>query len=470
MSEAAVVKVSRLGRIPAIAPARRVRRGAYALAGLMLVPGFAGWGASAASAATTVAPSNLVYSTYFGGPGNDQGYMVAGAPDGGVFTTGFLTTSSGRIQSYAVDYSAHAQIVWNTAIADSGNVTVFYIRADTAGIYLAGVTTGADLPGATNADPAGSSKTGFLMVLDPATGAILHSMYLGGRGFSAANVDALDPINGDVYVGMSTGTQARLLLMDPTGTQVLWSMALGGKSASTHPYGMQTDASGNVAVATLTTSTIYPAVNAQQSLSGGGQDTGITELSPAGQILWSTYLGGSGEDRPNGLDIDAAGNVYVAGRTYSANFPLLNPLQQTNADDNAAYVTSYTSTGVMRYSTYFGGGKSEWFGGVSVAADGTAWVVGGTSSPDLPVVGGAPYVSKTGQYAYIAALAPDGSAVTYSSYLGGSRTDGASGAILVPGGLWMIGQTTSLDFPTIQPTQTTNAGAHDAWVALLKLA
>jgi hypothetical protein len=469
MNETAIEQVPSRRGVCTTFPMHRVRRRAYALIAGMVASGFAGWGASTAVASATVAPSHLVYSTYFGGPGNDQGYMAAGAPDGGVFTTGFLTMSSGRIQSYAVDYNAHAQIVWNTPIVDSGNVIVYYVRADAAGIYLAGVTTGADLPGALDADPAGSSKTGFLMVLDPATGAVQRSLYLGGPGFSAANVDALNPVDGDVYVGMSTGTQARLLMLNPSGTQVLWSIPLGGKNASTHPYGMQADGSGNVAVATLTTSTTYPAVNARQSLSGGGQDTGITELNPSGQILWSTYLGGSAEDRPNGLDIDAAGNVYVTGRTYSANFPLLNAMEQTNIDSNAAYVASYTSAGIMRYSTYFGGGRSDWFGGVSVAADGTAWVVGGTNSSDLPVVGGAPYVPKTGEYAYIAALAPDGSAVTYSSYLGGSRTDGASGAILVPGGLWVLGQTTSRDFPIVQPTQATNAGAHDAWVALLEL-
>jgi hypothetical protein len=393
--------------------------------------------------------------------------MVAAATDGGVYTTGFLTDASGRVQSYVVSYNANGGIVWNTPIVDSGEVVAYYIRADAHGLYVAGVTNADNLPAATDTDRAGGSKTGFLMVLDPTTGTIESTTYLGGSEFSEANVDAIDPVNGDVYVGMSTGTQTDLMMLDPTGRDVEWSELVGGRGASTHPYGMQTDAAGNVVIATLTDSTDYPTVNAQQTQSGGGLDTGITEVSPQGVVLWSTYLGGSGEDRPNGLDVDPSGNVYVAGRTYSPNFPLLHPLEQTNSNDNAAYVTSYTSAGVMRYSTYIGGDGSDWFGGVTVAADGTAWVVGGTSSSDLPVVGGAAYAAKHGEYAYIAAIEPGGSGVSYATYLGGGGTDGASGAILVPNGIWVIGQTTSANFPTVQPAQATNAGSYDAWVAFL---
>jgi hypothetical protein len=417
--------------------------------------------------AAAVAPSNLKYSTYFGGSGNDQGFMVAAAPDGGVYTTGILPDSTGRIKSFVVYYNASAGIGWNRSITGTGDVAAYYIRANSAGLYVVGVTTAPDLPNATNSDAAGTLHTGFITVLDPVSGTILRSTYLGGKGYSAANVDALDPVSGNVYVGMSTSTQTQLMMLDPAGSHVLWSMLLGGSGASTHPYGMQTDPSGNVIVATLTNSTRYPVVNAQQATSGGGYDTGVTKLSPQAVILWSTYLGGSGLDRPNGLDTDPSGNVYVAGRTYSSNFPLKNPYQQTNSDSNAAYVTSYTSSGSMRYSTYIGGNGADWFGGVTVASDGTAWAVGGSGSSDMPVVGGASYLAKRSGYAYIAAVKPDGSGLSYATYLGGSGNDGTSGAILSSQGLWLIGRTTSKDFPIAQPTQSANAGGYDVWVTLL---
>jgi hypothetical protein len=185
-------------------------------------------------------------------------------------------------------------------------------------------------------------------------------------------------------------------------------------------------------------------------------------------MRWSTYLGGSAEDRPNGVDVDPQGNVYLAGRTYSNDFPLDNALYSTNPTRNAAYVTSYSSTGLMRYSTYVGGQNgSSWFGGVSVGADGSAWVGGATSSSSLPVVGGAAYIRKRGEYAYIADIAPNDAAVTYATYLGGSATDSVSGLVLGSAGLWAFGRTSSTNFPTVNPTQVATAGGFDAWVALL---
>jgi hypothetical protein len=409
-----------------------------------------------------------VFSTYFGGRGNDMAYMAAAAPAGGAYVTGFLTTNT-TVEAYVNQYTATGKVAWSTILTGSGSVVPYYIRADSADVCVVGVTSAANLPGRTNSDPAGSSNTAFIALLNPSTGAIVSSTYLGGTGFSAANVDAIDPTTGNVDVGLSTSTQTKVMSLDPTGTHVLWSTLLGGAGASTHPYGMQTDPSGDVVVTTLTNSTHYPVLHAQQSTYGGGSDdTGVTEYAPNGQMRWSTYLGGSAEDRPNGVDVDPQGNVYVAGRTYSSNFPLLHALYTTNPVGNAAYITSYTSAGAMRYSTYIGGQNgAAWFGGISVGVDGAAWVGGGTSSSSLPVVGGAPYVHKHGEFAYIAEIAPNDAAVTYATYLGGSATDSVSGLVLSASGLWAFGRTSSTNFPVVNPTQAANAGGFDAWVGLM---
>jgi Beta-propeller repeat len=426
--------------------------------------------AFASTFAMPVAPSNLGFSTYIGASGNDEGYMVAAASDGGAYAVGILRGTGVHVTSYVIHFSSSGSLLWSTSISASGDVTAYYVRANAGAVYVVGVTKAPNMPDATNLDPAPTSGTGFITVIDPATGSVRSSTYLGAAGFSAANVDALDPVTGNVYVGMSTSSQTRLLMLEPTGTHILWSRLLGGAGASTHPYGMQADSSGNLLVATLTNSLKYPVVNAFQSTYGGGNfDVGITKLTPSGRITWSTYLGGSATDRPNGLDIDQSGNVYVAGRTYSRDFPLQSAQNTSNQDGDAAFVTSFMKTGAMRYSTYIGGNSSEWFGGVAVAPDGTAWAVGGSRSSGLPAPGGAGYVKKSGQYAYIAAIKPDDSSMTYATYLGGSGTDGASGVALVPGRLWLIGQTTSANFPTVNPTQPSNAGGFDAWVAFLTI-
>jgi hypothetical protein len=425
-------------------------------------------GTLAPATAASVAPVNLRYSTYFGGPGSDVGFMVAAAPAGGVYTTGFLQNPGDKV-AYAVSYDTTAHQRWETLIAGTGNTSGYYVRANASAVYVVGVTSARDLPRATNTYTGGSA-TAFVAVLDPGSGSLMTTTYLGGPGYSAANVAALDPVTGDLFVGISAASQTEILLLDPSATSVLRSTTLGGGGGSTHPYGMQADAAGNVIVATLTYSAHYPVLNAQQSSYGGGGDTGVTKLAVIASglvIQWSTYLGGRGEDRPNGLDVDASGNVYVAGRTYSSNFPTAKALQPTSQDNNDGYVTSYTSGGVMRYSTYLGGNGADWLGGVAVSGDGTAWVVGGTSSSDLSTPGGAAYLAKKTSYAYVAALRPDGSALSYATYLGGSRVDGAAGAVVVSGGVWVIGRTSSANFPTAQPAQPTNAGSFDAWVGLL---
>jgi Beta-propeller repeat len=410
--------------------------------------------------------ATLAASTYLGGAGSDQSNMVAAAADGGVYAAADLGNGGG--EGAVVEYSPTGSVDWDTTIGGTGEVWPYYIRADAAGVYVVGFTTVTALPGATNLDPV-TGDTAFISVLSPTTGAVETSTYLGGKGFSAANVDAIDPTTGDVVVGSSTGTQTVIQRLNPAATTVLWSTTLGGAAYSTHPYGMQTDSSGDIAVATLTNSPIYPVVNAAQTTYGGGMDTGITEYSPTGAIRWSTYLGGSAEEHVNGLDIDPAGNVYVVGRTFSTNFPLLNALYSTNPAADAAYVAEYSASGVLRYSTYIGGQNgATYFGGVAVASDGTAWAVGGSDSTLLPTAGGGS-AHVGGNDAYVAAIEPGGAGLAFAGYFGGSATDAGFGTVLTSAGLWVVGRTDSTNFPTLNPAQAANAGGYDALVSLFTL-
>src|SRR5579872_3320294 len=97
-------------------------------------------------------PSNLVYSTYYGGPGSDMAYMAAVAPAGGAFATGFLTTST-TVETYVSEYTSAGKVAWSTILTGAGTVVPYYIRADATAVYVVGVTGAANLPARTNTDP-----------------------------------------------------------------------------------------------------------------------------------------------------------------------------------------------------------------------------------------------------------------------------------------------------------------------------
>jgi hypothetical protein len=181
-------------------------------------------------------------------------------------------------------------------------------------------------------------------------------------------------------------------------------------------------------------------------------------------LIYSTYLGGSSDDIGLGIALDSAGNAYVTGRTSSTDFPTKNPLQTANGGGDA-FVTKINAAGsALVYSTYLGGKGSNnygtWDKGSSIAVDstGSAYITGLTNSPDFPVTPGAfqTVCAGGGFYggcveAFVTKINPAGSALVYSSFLGGSDTDGYLGggiAVDSAGNAYVTGNTWSADFPT----------------------
>ena len=112
----------------------------------------------------------------------------------------------------------------------------------------------------------------------------------------------------------------------------------------------------------------------------------VTKLNPTGSALvYSTYLGGSGADGGNGIAIDSTGNAYVTGVAGSTNFPTMNPLQPANAGNDDAFVAEINSSGsALVYSTYLGGSLNDWSYGIAVDSAGSAYITGYTYSLDFP--------------------------------------------------------------------------------------
>jgi hypothetical protein len=177
-------------------------------------------------------------------------------------------------------------------------------------------------------------------------------------------------------------------------------------------------------------------------------------------LSYSTYLGGSGGDFAGSIAVDAAGNIYVAGSTSSPDFPTANPLQAAFAGSlRNAFVAKLTADGsALIYSTYLGGSGQIGSGGdvsqsIAVDSAGNAYVTGTTGSLDfLTIHAFQPIYGGGTNNAFVAKLNADGSALVFSTYLGGSGGDGGRGiAVDAAGNACVTGETSSPDFPTSNP-------------------
>ena len=307
---------------------------------------------------------------------------------------------------------------------------------------------------------------GLGIVVDPATGDVLVAGVSYSTNFPTAN--PLQPIyggNGDAFV-------ARL---SADGSVLIFSTYLGGNSLD-QANGIAVDpATGDVLVAGVTRSPNFPTANALQWYNAGGTDAFVARLSADGSVLvFSTYLGGNRDDQANGIAIDpATGDVLVTGFTYSPNFPTANPLQPNNAGSPDAFVARLNADGsALVYSTYLGGSGDDL--GNAIAVDpttGDVLITGYTSSRDFPTANPLQPNYGGGVYdAFVARLSADGSALVFSTYLGGSGLDQGFGITVEPatGDVLVTGYTSSTNFPTANPLQPNlGGGAGNAFVARL---
>lgn len=297
-------------------------------------------------------------------------------------------------------------------------------------------------------------------------------------------------LDGAGHVGFLVGRYdpRRTLIIDPV---VSYSTYLGGSvgQGSDVLFGgnedwgqsIAVDGSGQAYVAGYTTSSDFPMAGDpyQSTRPGGGPsrpayDIFVTKLNASGTALvYSTYLGGSGYDRSEGIALDPDGNTYVVGTTDSANFPTRAPVQQHLGGDGDAFVTKLNPSGSgLVYSTYLGGSGLDWATGVSVGPNGRkAFVTGNTESTNFPTKN-AFRTSLAGKGdAFVAKLKQGGSALAYSTYLGGSRLDEArSIAVDAAGDAYVGGYTASSDLPATRALQPAKAGFLDGWAGRLRIA
>ncbi len=241
------------------------------------------------------------------------------------------------------------------------------------------------------------------LVIDPV---LSYATYLGGSGVDQATGIAVDG-SGNIYVagnttstnfptttgaysttfagGTSTG-DAFVSKLSADGSTLLYSTYLGGSGDEDVSH-IAVDGAGEAEIVGYTDSTNYPTINATQGAYGGGvYNAFASKLSADGSALvYSTYLGGNGDDEAYSLAVDSAGDAYVAGLTSSTNFPLKNALQGTFSGGYDAFVTEFDPNGALLYSTYLGGSGDDDAYGIAIDGAGSAYVTGATTSPNFPV-------------------------------------------------------------------------------------
>src|SRR5579885_1812482 len=379
-----------------------------------------------------------------------------------------------------------------TYLGGSGMGGVQTVAVDSAGsLYAAGWTEALNFPiaGAYQASNAGGVDA-FVVKLNAAGTGLLYATYIGGRGDDRAYGIAVDS-SGSAYVAGGTtssnfplvspaqpsfggGKDGFVVKLNATGNLPLYSTYLGGL-CSDQANAIAVDSSGNAYVAGDTLSSNFPLSHATQAANGGGNDAFITKLSSTGGILFSTYLGGSADEHAGGIAVDGSGNAYVGGGTFSTNFPVRGPIQAANAGSQDAFAAKISTTGYsVVYATYLGGsggasGTPEQINAVAVDSSGNLYVVGATNSNNFPVTAGAFQTSANGmQNAFAAKINTAGSALVYSTYLGGSSFDWATDvAIDSSGNAYVAGYTSSPNLPVLGAVQATLNGAYNGFVSEL---
>jgi uncharacterized protein (TIGR03437 family) len=262
-------------------------------------------------------------------------------------------------------------------------------------------------------------------------------------------------------------TNAFIFKIDPTGTQRVYGGTFGGSTGDI-ANSVAVDSGGNAYIVGVTGSPDFPAggTGSFQTRLAGGSDAFLLKVSSAGSIVYSTFLGGAGNDVAYSVAVDSAGNAYVTGNTASTNFPLQSAYQGKLAGVSDAFVTAFNPSGGLLFSTYLGGSDEDIGFGIAVDSAGAVYVAGETASTDFPTLTPAQAAYGGGKHdVFVTKLAPGGSALAYSTYWGGTGEDGAYAiAVDGTGSVYATGFTASTDLPVSNAFQSTNQGTGNAVV------
>jgi hypothetical protein len=421
----------------------------------------------------------LSYSTYAGGAGYDAGYAITTDGAGGVYMTGttasmgFPAQGSGvtnNNDAFVMKFDESGDLLYTTVLACNGNTSGQAIAADSSGnVYIAGTTEANNFPVTNGAWQTvfGGISDAFVAKLN-STGSLVYATYIGGPGQETGTGIGIDT-SGNAYVsGFTSGSfpttagaaqsqygggfaDAFVVKLNALGSVAVYATLLGG-AGNDEAAAIAVDAAGDACIAGYTDSTNLPVYAAVQASPGGEGDALIACLNAAG-TAWTmvSYLGGSNLDQAYALAIDASGSLYLAGTTFSPDFPITSGVfQPANAGGYDAFLAKLSpGGGMLDYATYLGGNGSDAATTATVGSAGDVWIGGYTTSTNFPVSGAWQPVTGGSFDGFISHLSPSAAVLLTSSYLGGSEADQILGMALDPstGIVFATGSTVSTNFP-----------------------
>jgi hypothetical protein len=452
----------------------------------------------------------ISYSTYFGVEGHDYitdvevdgagNVLIAGGAGAGTFPEPSIrqrpvpASADGDSDPFIAKLSPDGTPLWLTFLGGSGWDAANDVAAGPGGdVFVAGVTASTDFPASPGAyDTTANLVNGlnigdaFVARLSPDGSDLRYATYLGGTESDTLNVLKVDA-SGRAHVGGTTNSpnfpatiggpsratadssDAYVARLSADGAALEMARLIAGDKADA-VHDLALDSVGEIDVAGGTTSSIFPVVNAMRATKfepgdaegETGWDGFVMRLTTGGEIRFSTYLGGMGEDylaaigrSPNGA------SIYLAGSTTSDGFPgTTSSRPNRGSDPPDIFVVRMEDNGMrMMGGRYHGGSAADIATGLAVDRFGLVWVTGYTSSSGFPSAGPFPPTPR-GSFDIVAAqFSPDLWDTYFSAAFGGSDTDIGNGLALDGrGNVWIAGNTSSTNYPVVSPIQPAKKG------------
>jgi YVTN family beta-propeller protein len=463
--------------------------------------------------------SDLQYSTFLGGDSlldtgqgitiDDAGYayVTGQAYYGFPFTPGaFDTTIEGDdTDGYVVKLTPDGtDLVYATFIGGNEFEYSGGIEVDASGhVYITGNTHSLDFPTTPGAldDTVDGEIESFITKLNPTGTALIYSTLLGGNDYDFGQELDIDEAGFVYATGTTSSTdfpissnavdqqnelgEAYVVKLNPDGTELIYATYLGGAIGDS-AFDIAVDGQGNAYVAGRTISPDFPVTEGAFDTTYDGGEGFVAKLSPdASSLIYATFIGGSLSDQVQAIALDGAGNAFLAGDTASPDFPVTAGAFDESCTEcgpsptySDVFVSKLAADGSsLIYSSYLGGSTYDHGLNIAVSEAGSAYITGYTYSSDFPTTEGAfdTVCESCDEWparsdAFITRVNPSGTALVYSTFLGGNGSNGDRGGDITvdhTGNVYVVGTAGSSDFPTTEGAVDSTQEGFDAFVAKL---